>query len=163
MPVQVPVHAIELVPEARRPWVGTDEGLRRLFRDLESGPVQPPTLGQVARVSVEAVRTLERRFREVTGRSYREFLKEWRLVIAWMVLREGALEPREAMAAVGRRSRSSFTRDFRKRFSATPKEVYDHARGRKRRKRGCEEEFFRQLRILRPLSNPVRGKELKES
>jgi AraC-like DNA-binding protein len=66
-----------------------------------------------------------RRFRELTGRSPYQFVKETRLERARELLLERRLEVRDVSVAVGYASMSHFTKEFRVRFGTTPREYAD--------------------------------------
>jgi len=66
-----------------------------------------------------------RRFRELTGRSPYQFVKETRLERARELLLEHRLAVRDVSVAVGYASTSHFTKEFRARFGATPREYAD--------------------------------------
>jgi transcriptional regulator GlxA family with amidase domain len=66
-----------------------------------------------------------RRFRELTGRSPYQFVKETRLERARELLLERRLRVRDVAVAVGYASVSHFTKEFRARFGTTPREYAD--------------------------------------
>ena len=66
-----------------------------------------------------------RRFRELTGRSPYQFVKESRLERARELLLERRLRVRDVSVAVGYASMSHFTKEFRARFGTTPREYAD--------------------------------------
>lgn len=66
-----------------------------------------------------------RRFRELTGRSPYQFVKETRLERARELLLERRLGVGDISAAVGYASQSHFTKEFRMRFGTTPGEYAD--------------------------------------
>jgi AraC-like DNA-binding protein len=66
-----------------------------------------------------------RRFRELTGRSPRQFVKETRLERARELLLERRLRVSDVSVAVGYASMSHFTKEFRARFGTTPREYAD--------------------------------------
>jgi transcriptional regulator GlxA family with amidase domain len=66
-----------------------------------------------------------RRFRELTGRSPYQFVKESRLERARELLLERRLGVGDISAAVGYASQSHFTKEFRARFGTTPGEYAD--------------------------------------
>jgi AraC-like DNA-binding protein len=66
-----------------------------------------------------------RRFRELTGRSPYQFVKETRLERARELLLERRLRVTDISVAVGYASMSHFTKEFRARFGTTPREYAD--------------------------------------
>ena len=66
-----------------------------------------------------------RRFRELTGRSPYQFVKETRLERARELLLERRLRVIDISVAVGYASMSHFTKEFRARFGTTPREYAD--------------------------------------
>ena len=66
-----------------------------------------------------------RRFRELTGRSPYQFVKETRLERARELLLERRLGVRDVSVAVGYASMSHFIKEFRARFGTTPREYAD--------------------------------------
>lgn len=66
-----------------------------------------------------------RRFRELTGRSPYQFVKDTRLERARELLLERRLGVGDVSVAVGYASQSHFTKEFRTRFGTTPREYAD--------------------------------------
>ena len=66
-----------------------------------------------------------RRFRDLTGRSPYQFVKETRLERARELLLERRLRVGDVSVAVGYASMSHFTKEFRARFGTTPREYAD--------------------------------------
>ena len=66
-----------------------------------------------------------RRFRELTGRSPYQFVKETRLERARELLLERRLRVTDISVAVGYASMSHFTKEFRARFGTTPRDYAD--------------------------------------
>src|SRR5260370_8114854 len=64
-------------------------------------------------------------FREVTGRSPYQFLKELRLDRARELLLDGRLSVTDVSRAVGYSSASHFIKEFRSRFGTTPRAYVD--------------------------------------
>ena len=83
---------------------------------------EPLTVTQLAeRVSLSPS-AFSRRFREVTGRSPYQFVKETRLERARELLLEGRHGVTDVSLAVGYSSASHFIKEFRARFGTTPRE-----------------------------------------
>ena len=85
-------------------------------------PLTVTTLAQQVNLSPSA---FSRRFRELTGRSPYQFVKERRLERARELLLERRQGVGDVSLAVGYSSLSHFTKEFRARFGATPREYAD--------------------------------------
>jgi CheY-like chemotaxis protein/AraC-like DNA-binding protein len=112
--------AAEAPPDAEKE-VGPDRVIalaaqRLVMSDLANVPPLP--------VLAERVGTHEKRlsrvFRELTGRTVFEFVREARLSEARRLLAESALSIEEVALAVGFSSAANFSTAFRERFQATP-------------------------------------------
>ena len=87
-----------------------------------SEPLTVETLAGQVNLSSSA---FSRRFRELTGRSPRQFVKETRLERARELLFERRLGVGDVSVAVGYASQSHFTTEFRARFGTTPRDYAD--------------------------------------
>jgi len=87
-----------------------------------SEPLTVETLAGQVNLSSSA---FSRRFRELTGRSPRQFVKETRLERARELLFERRLGVGEVSVAVGYTSQSHFTTEFRARFGTAPRDYAD--------------------------------------
>lgn len=82
---------------------------------------EPMTVDTLAEQVNLSPSTFTRRFREVTGRSPYQFVKETRLERARELLLEGNRTVAAVSAAVGYSTTSHFIKEFRERFGATPR------------------------------------------
>jgi AraC-like DNA-binding protein len=87
-----------------------------------SGPLTVEILAGQVNLSSSA---FSRRFRELTGRSPYQFVKDTRLERARELLLERRLRVSDVSVAVGYASMSHFTKEFRARFGTTPREYAD--------------------------------------
>ena len=87
-----------------------------------SEPLTVETLAAQVNLSSSA---FSRRFRELTGKSPYQFVKETRLERARELLLERRLRVSDVSVAVGYASMSHFTKEFRARFGTTPREYAD--------------------------------------
>jgi len=87
-----------------------------------SGPLTVEILAEQVNLSSSA---FSRRFRELTGKSPYQFVKETRLERARELLLERRLGVGDVSVAVGYASQSHFTKEFRARFETTPREYAD--------------------------------------
>jgi len=87
-----------------------------------SEPLTVEILAEQVNLSSSA---FSRRFRELTGRSPYQFVKETRLERARELLLERRLGVGDVSVAVGYASQSHFTKEFRARFGTTPREYAD--------------------------------------
>lgn len=87
-----------------------------------SEPLTVEILAEQVNLSSSA---FSRRFREITGRSPYQFVKETRLERARELLLERRLRVGDVSLAVGYASMSHFTKEFRARFGTTPREYPD--------------------------------------
>jgi len=87
-----------------------------------SEPLTVEILAEQVNLSSSA---FSRRFRELTGRSPYQFVKETRLERARELLLERRLGVGDVSEAVGYASQSHFTKEFRARFGTTPREYAD--------------------------------------
>ncbi|GAB7071419.1 AraC family transcriptional regulator [Mycobacterium hodleri] len=87
-----------------------------------SEPLTVETLAGQVNLSSSA---FSRRFRELTGRSPRQFVKETRLERARELLFERRLGVGDVSVAVGYASQSHFTTEFRARFGTLPRDYAD--------------------------------------
>jgi AraC-like DNA-binding protein len=85
-------------------------------------PLTVTTLAEQVNLSPSA---FSRLFRDVTGRSPYQYVKERRLVRGRELLIEGRLGVADVSRAVGYASVSHFIKEFRSRFGATPKDFAD--------------------------------------
>jgi AraC-like DNA-binding protein len=86
---------------------------------------EPLTVEILARQVNLSSSAFSRRFRELTGRSPYQFVKETRLERARELLLERRLRVTDISVAVGYASMSHFTKEFRARFGTTPREYAD--------------------------------------
>ena len=84
------------------------------------------TLDDVARWCASNRTQVNRRFRELTGQSLRQYVINLRMRVASSLLRDTGLPITEIMTRVGYENGSNFTRTFRAAFAQTPRE---HRRG----------------------------------
>lgn len=87
-----------------------------------SEPLTVEILAEQVNLSSSA---FSRRFRELTGKSPYQFVKETRLERARELLLERRLGVGDVSVAVGYASQSHFTKEFRARFGTTPREYAD--------------------------------------
>ena len=87
-----------------------------------SEPLTVEILAEQVNLSSSA---FSRRFRELTGKSPYQFVKETRLERARELLLERRLGVGDVSVAVGYASQSHFTKEFRARFATTPREYAD--------------------------------------
>ena len=87
-----------------------------------SEPLTVEILAEQVNLSSSA---FSRRFRELTGKSPYQFVKETRLERARELLLERRLGVGDISVAVGYASQSHFTKEFRARFGTTPREYAD--------------------------------------
>lgn len=83
---------------------------------------EPLTVTELAKQVNLSPSAFSRRFREVTGQSPYQFVKEQRMVRARDLLTHGQLGVTDAARSVGYPSLSHFIKEFRARFGATPGE-----------------------------------------
>jgi AraC-like DNA-binding protein len=88
---------------------------------------EPVTVNALAEQVSLSPSAFSRLFREVTGRSPYQFVKETRLSRARELLVEGRLGVAEVSRAVGYASPSHFIKEFRSRFGTTPRDYADTA------------------------------------
>lgn len=118
------VRAADLVPGGRRGGFLGDAGFRRLFGALEEGPRRVPGSGEAARLAGRCPSTFKRAFARLTGRSWRGFVREWRLREARRRLGEVPADPVKRVALqVGWTDARSFARAYRARFGYSPRET----------------------------------------
>lgn len=86
---------------------------------------EPLTVTELARQVSLSPSAFSRLFREVTGRSPYQFVKEQRLIRARELLGEGRLGVTDAARSVGYPSLSHFIKEFRVRFGSTPGEYVE--------------------------------------
>jgi AraC-like DNA-binding protein len=86
---------------------------------------EPLTVEILARQVNLSSSAFSRRFRELTGGSPYQFVKETRLERARELLLERRLRVTDISVAVGYASMSHFTKEFRARFGTTPREYAD--------------------------------------
>lgn len=84
------------------------------------------TLDDVARWCASNRTQVNRRFRELTGQSLRQYVINLRMRVASSLLRDTGLPITEIMTRVGYENGSNFSRTFRAAFAQTPRE---HRRG----------------------------------
>ena len=87
-----------------------------------SEPLTVEVLAEQVNLSSSA---FSRRFRELTGKSPYQFVKDTRLERARELLLERRLGVGDVSVAVGYASQSHFTKEFRARFGTTPREYAD--------------------------------------
>lgn len=82
------------------------------------------TIAELAKLMNCSERQLQRKFKDCTGNSPIQYLKESRLQKAYKYLAEGSFSTvRETAVEVGFRDPVYFARQFRKRFGMLPSEV----------------------------------------
>jgi AraC-like DNA-binding protein len=86
---------------------------------------EPVTVNDMAEKVSLSPSSFSHLFREVTGRSPYQFLKEIRLDRARELLRDGRLSVTAVSRAVGYSSASHFIKEFRSRFGTTPRAYVD--------------------------------------
>jgi AraC-like DNA-binding protein len=118
------IRAMEVVPVGRRAWMRDDLGFRRLFEYLdEHGPARAPRQERAAELALRSLTRFKRDFQVLSGRSWGEFRREWRLLEAWRLLTVPFVHPKDARLAVGCRSPFHFRHEFRSRFGLEPGQV----------------------------------------
>ncbi|MFJ4771439.1 GlxA family transcriptional regulator [Streptomyces uncialis] len=105
--------------EIDRELAGT-AGLEPTMRWLEARPQDSPTLAEIATHARTSVRSLNRRFRERTGLTPRQYLLRVRVERARELLETGDLTVDEIAARTGFGSPASLRRHFRRLTGATP-------------------------------------------
>lgn len=106
-----------------------EPGLERLLDLLKREPERPWNREDMAHLAAMSPRTLERRFRELTGAAPGQWLQELRLAKAREAL-EGGASVAEACERTGWQDLSSFVRRFRERVGMTPARYRAWTRGR---------------------------------
>ncbi|MER6913303.1 helix-turn-helix domain-containing protein [Streptomyces sp. NPDC000594] len=96
-------------------------GLEPTLRWLENRPYDAPTLAEIAAHARTSVRSLNRRFRERTGLTPRQYLLRIRLERARRLLETGDGTVDEIAARTGFGSPESFRRHFRRLTGTTPR------------------------------------------
>ncbi|MFE9661907.1 helix-turn-helix domain-containing protein [Streptomyces sp. NPDC005955] len=113
-------HAGATRQEIERELAGT-AGLEPTVRWLEANLHDPPTLAEIAAHARTSVRSLNRRFRERTGLTPRQYLLHVRLDRARQLLAAGDGTVDEIAARTGFGSPESFRRHFRRLTGTTPR------------------------------------------
>lgn len=94
----------------------------RLLAYLEGHCSEPLQVADLARVNGISVRTLERLFRDATGRPPGEYLAELRLNRGAKILQESGLPVTQVARQVGFSDGGYFARLFRRKFGCSPRE-----------------------------------------
>ena len=102
--------------------VDCDRRLRVLFDLLDAGLANAPTRETAARIAHVSIRTLERLFRRVFGRTYSRWIEARRVSIAVSAIRAlpGSLKARDVARIAGLHDRRRLLRAFRRQTGATP-------------------------------------------
>lgn len=100
---------------------GTDARLKRAIGHLVRHPNEQCSLGTLAGLAGASPRTLERLFRDETGRTFRQWRSQLRLLGAIEYLNQGASSTKIAYS-LGFNSASAFVAAFREHFGCTPQQ-----------------------------------------
>ncbi len=107
---------------ARSSGMGENGRIGRLIRHLGKNYARPMKLKELAKFCAVSESTLVHDFRKVTGESLIDYLIKMRLEKGAMLLRETQLSIAEISASVGFDDANYFSRMFRRKFDASPRE-----------------------------------------
>lgn len=103
--------------------------IQQSMRFIRAQLQRPLTVAELAGEAAMSPSHYAHSFRQVAGMSPMRYLREARLDAARALLLGGGLRPSEAAARAGFDSAAHFTREFRRRFDATPSDYLRRAAG----------------------------------
>lgn len=113
----------DLLPPAGRAAVREEAGFRALFAELNRcGPSRVPSRSAAARLAALSVGSFKREILEVAGRSWRSFVRAWRVACAERMLDVRRPNEKAVARLCGYRSTSSLSRAFRAEHGVPPRE-----------------------------------------
>jgi AraC-like DNA-binding protein len=93
---------------------------RLLWALYQRGLERAPTAREAARIVVVSKRNFQRKFIVSTGRSYKQFILQWKMANARELLSGGELTVGEVARLTGYRSHTAFSRAFRRFYGVCP-------------------------------------------
>lgn len=124
----IQIHCAGLAPDdAGRPGALEDRAIGRALEFIHARPDAPWTVASLARRVAMARSTFSARFRQSVGTPPLEYVTQWRMQKAGVLLRNTRLELKEVAAQVGYQSNSAFSKAFA-RWSGVAPGAYRRAR-----------------------------------
>ncbi|MDE5909738.1 MAG: AraC family transcriptional regulator [Lachnospiraceae bacterium] len=121
----------EQVSEAWLSLHSTYEKLKKLLSYVQKNYDKPITIAQAADICGFSPSHFMKLFKELTGRTFVQYLKDFRLEIAAGQLADGTLKIIEAAENAGFNNHSYFTRSFIEKYGISPSEYQkEHQKGR---------------------------------